>query len=264
MIKVDYGIRCSNKKIRNNINEDYLYVNEEKCIYIVADGISRLNKDIIEYQKGKSNALYAAKMFCMQIGNELTTKPKLSKFENVKFLKKAFLNANYKFKTFLNDISEEYQEVPGCVGLASFIENDRFYYGGVGDCVGVLIRNNQKIVFFSKQTEGVVKYYHPTTSEADRKMLNEMFVNKSGTFAYGVFNGDDNVKSFFNPNFIDLVDNDVIYIMSDGVSDYILYENYDIFKALSIDDIFNNQAKMSNLRHSEYDDMTLIKIEYKK
>ena len=52
--------------------------------------------------------------------------------------------------------------------------------------------------------------------------------------------------------------------MSDGVSDYILYENYDSYKALSIDDIFNNQAKMSNLRHSEYDDMTLIKIEYKK
>lgn len=216
--------------------EDYLICDGYNKIYLVADGITRSHKEYESFLKGESqnNSITqkVSKHFCDSM--YATLKEMLLDEQDEEDLfglfKNAFVLSNEKVKSFLDNhkneyfegiIDNTYYEKPGCVAIAACILGNKLYYGSVGDCMGILVRGNRRIIFSDKQTDYAFKI---DRVERDRKKLYEEYVNiPENLHGYGVVNGDKNASEFFKVSRIELEEGDVVFIVSDGISDLIQY-----------------------------------------
>lgn len=244
------------------VNEDYYIDNNEYHIYIVADGISR-KKD--EYKiDGYSISSELTKLFCNEM--ESLLKSKVSSFSSVLevkyILKECYKNVNKKIKKFIEENKANYNEnneIPGCVCIVGIIYKNKLIYGSAGDCMGILSRDDQMIVFSQKQTTYA---FSLKKVEQDRDLLQKAYVNnKKNEYSYGVVNGnDDNAESFVISH-IDLEFGDVLYLASDGISDYIQYSNPKKINELEMTNIMNKSREFdSDIDKPYFDDATMIRI----
>jgi len=241
-------------------NEDYVINDNHNGIYIVMDGISR-KKD--EYIKGGSIASSVSKLFSEAIHQYL--EEKIVHIDNLNdakiILKEGFIYANGLVKEMLDSRSIEWEgrEKPGAVGIVAILINHTLCYGAVGDCMGILLRGKNKIIFSDKQTRPAFDIFN---HEHDRELLMSDYVNiKKSHYGYGVVNGDENAISYFNISYINLDRSDKIYLVSDGISDLIQYAKAEEFINLSLEEMILKSNEQDILMNKPYyDDKTIIRI----
>lgn len=241
-------------------NEDYVINDNKNGIFVVMDGISRKRE---EYKNNQSIAYDVSKTFADNIYNHIKEElVKCKDFKDAKLmLTDAFKKANKAVDVMLESRKSEFKgyEYPGAVGIVAFTLNNILCYGAVGDCMGILVRGNNKIIFSPKQTTFA---FDVLNHERERNLLYDEYVNiKSSPYGYGVINGDKNAIEYFNISYINLDLGDVIYLVSDGVSDLIEYKKVNDYIDLSLEEIIDEsiiQDKLMNKSH--LDDKTIIKI----
>ncbi len=183
----------------------------------------------------------------------------------------AFNNANNEFKKISDEYisnhpdiaSSQNFELPGAVGIAVVIYNDTLYFGSVGDCVGILVRNGRKMVFSDKQTTYA---FDKAGFERDRAKLKQEYINKpDNPYGYGVINGESDAVEFFSVGHLALEYGDTIYIVSDGIADYIRYCNPAVYEKKTVKEIISEAVKLEETIHGSncsHDDMSIIRIRW--
>ena len=240
--------------------EDYLINDKENSIFIVMDGISRSKEEIAKSKQ--SIARMVAETFANTIHQYISTSPvAIDDFSKAKMvLREGFRVANLKVKELLENNKEMYSgELPGAVGIVAVIIDRMLVYGSVGDCMGILVRGNQKIIFSQKQTTFA---FDILEVENDRQCLMENYVNNiNSEYGYGVVNGQDEAIDFFNISYVNLDKNDVIFLASDGVSDLIQFAKVESFIHKELEEILTMSDEQDLLAKKKYfDDKSVIKI----
>ncbi len=244
-------------------NEDALFADDKCKIYAVADGISRKPSEYEQFG-GQSIAQIVSQTFVESIGKSLGEKmSSCDKHSEAKaILKEEFQRANAEIAELIKkrvDLHSPESEVPGCVCLVGMLFQDKFIFGSAGDCMGILVREGQTMIFSQKQT---LFAFEKLKVEKDRKLLYEKYVNKSDNdHGYGVVNGDENAVECFKISHIELKAGDVIYLTTDGAADYIQFAKGAKLNNLSLEEILNasdEQDKLVNVKYS--DDKAVIRI----
>lgn len=260
-IKSESISKINNKLLDNhNVkpNEDYFISDDLNNIYIVSDGISRpkveYQYDIFSYNVSK---LFCDSMYSYLLENRPN---KLDKLDVKKTIINGFNSANKVINSYLENNKEYFitKELPGCVGIISLIIDDYLYYASFGDCMGLIIRDGHKIIFSQKQTEYVFSYLK---EEKNRDKLYHEYANKDNIYGYSIVNGDINADINLDFSFIKLEKGDTIYLVSDGVSDYIEFARSKYFNNMTLDDMLCESDKQDKLLlKSHFDDKTIIRI----
>lgn len=255
----------------NHPQEDCYLADGDHNVFIVADGVTRQNREEYSLKENseKSISFQVGETFCRSFRDaaakgicELKTGDDLDEC-----LKAAFETANRQVcrvvENYLSCVPVGDAEKPGCVAIAAVIHSDKLHFGAIGDCMGILVRNNKKIVFSDKQT---VYAFDKARVEKDRATLQREYINNPGNpYGYGVVNGEKEAEKFFNVSHLNMEYGDSIYLVSDGVSDYIQYCNPQEYESLSVEQILARAREMhARLKGAAAfcDDMTLIRIRW--
>jgi serine/threonine protein phosphatase PrpC len=149
---------------------------------------------------------------------------------------------------------------PGTVGIAAVIRNGILYYAYIGDCIGILFRDVQRIKFSEQQTEHVNYLKHVSKNELYETICN----NPENRFGYGIINGDKRSAHFIKVSHLALEKDDIIFLASDGLSKYLLFEKADNILSSSMENILNSSEVYDIPPYAKYsDDKTFIKISVK-
>ncbi|MBE7086980.1 MAG: hypothetical protein E7369_01610 [Clostridiales bacterium] len=268
------GLESEGDCLKNNGKghpmEDAYYCDSVKNVFVVADGVTRQDPKEYETESDESISTLVAKTFCEVFSTELS-KDLIGHEANAEMNKKfstAFSKANESIlklnENYYKILPQKPLEAPGTCVLAGVVRNDTLYYAGLGDCVGVLIRNGKSIVFSTKQTDYAFKV---ARLERDRaRLVKEYINNPHNPYGYGIANGDENANAYFSVSHIKLEYGDVVYLMTDGVADYITGVNPNVLKNKTTKQILSSVVKMyKNISGDDcsYDDMALIKIEWR-
>ena len=241
--------------------EDYIIHDEDNSVFIVMDGISRKKEEV--NKNGFSMAANVAEIFAKEMHKFiLEHKTMMDCFDHISMvLCEGFNRANKAVKDMLDANVKYYQgfELPGAVGIVAVIVGRMLVYGSLGDCMGVLVRNKQKIIFSQKQTTFA---FDIIGVEKDRELLMKEYVNnKESEYGYGVVNGQADAVKYFNISYVNLDKKDVIYLASDGVSDLIQYGKIETFINKSLKEIIEMSNEQDLMIGKPYfDDKSIIKI----
>lgn len=258
------------KNVSDNVHpqEDAYIFDETNNLYVVADGITRQEGYVSDYSLSAKFTAEFLKIFEKSFNENM----KLGVKNYAEILHKIFVKSSESAKeSLLHDKkycqalsdqkalavkNQKYFEPSGCVSAVALIDNGTLYYGHVGDCGIVLIRNGQVITLTRSQTDYAFKI---DKAEKDRKLLYDKYVNNpSNEHGYGVVNGDAGVSSFFFAASFKLLPGDVVYVMTDGIKDFLTERFVSGFNDLDLQEIFDMQKESS----FSLDDRTAIKIKY--
>ena len=261
-------VKSSKKVATSNIsipNEDYIINDTQNNIYIVMDGITRPRD---EYKNSKDSIAYdVSKLFAETIHDYIEQNLKdCTDFKSSKLmLEKGFEIANDEVGKMLISRHREYEgrEIPGSVGIVAFMLNHTLIYASFGDCMGIMVRGNRKIIFSDKQTTFPFAFLH---KERCRQELIEEFVNKENSpYGYGVVNGQKGLLSYIDISFVNLEKGDTIYLVSDGISDLIQYAKVKDFNNESLEELVRLSNIQDELMGKPYfDDKTILRISFGK
>ncbi len=245
-------------------NEDYYVCDNEYDIYAVADGITT---NAHNYSEGmqKSIATEIAIIFCEGITANI--RKNLSLCNTVADVKNLLISAfrqvtiAVKQRVKKADYTMVNDELPGCVGVVGVIYKDNFVYISFGDCMNILVRNNARIMLNQRQT---IYAFEKAKVETDRRLLSHQYVNNANNeYGYCVMNGDSNAHKLLDVASIKLEKNDIIYMISDGLSDYVENSRLLLTSNLSTQQIIENSNMQEDNRGIvNRDDKTIIKIRY--
>lgn len=247
--------------IKNKPNEDYFINDDTNRVYCVVDGISRTAE---EYEMYSGSLAYEVSKTFSEEFHTLAVQG-IADCRNVDMVKTlisdCFNAANEKVRIMLKGEKEKYQgkEIPGCVGIVALIFNKKLCFGSFGDCMGILVRNGQQIVFAEKQTTYA---FDCLKLEKNRELLYSRFVNNPNEdYSYGVVNGDKRAVDCLKISHIDLIDGDVVYLVSDGISDYPLYCKAKKVDVMSLEEIYENSLNQDvEMKKPYHDDKAIVRI----
>lgn len=241
-------------------NEDYIIDDSTHNIYIVMDGITRSKE---EYKNNGSMAYDVSKLFADSIYEYICKNvSKCKDFKDARgMLIQGFNSANAIVDEMLKSRIDEHSgyEYPGSVGIVAFVINRMLVYGSLGDCMGILLRGNHKIIFSPKQTTYAFDYLK---HEKERQLLVKQYINNPDCpYGYGVVNGDPRAVNYFNVSYINLDRGDVAYLVSDGASDFIEFNKNGYINSLSLAEIIEESTKQDiELNKASIDDKSIIRI----
>lgn len=238
-------------------NEDYVYYDTDRKIFILLDGITRVHE---EYDQ-KPNHSAACDV------NEIFVGALCSYFDRYidcqddieSLLREAVRYANLEIAQYRAQKSlAEWGFYPGTLGIIAYIKENRLHYICAGDCIGVLLRENARICFGEQYTVTASDMYNPSKQARYATYCN----HPENALSYTIFNGDDNVADLCEYAYIDLQENDVILLASDGMRSYVRFEKPLVLKALSVETMMGLSAEYDKPPFASYaDDKAIIKIQ---
>lgn len=258
-----------NRSAHPHPQEDAALCDDANNIYVVADGITRKEGYDSDYSVAKTFTEKFTESFVQKLKKDIKEIP----IKTADLVKNCFVQSSVTTKESLLTDDEYvkelekaenraktkniYFESPGCVAAVAVIERGTLYYGNVGDCAVVLVRNEQPVVLTRTQTTYAFKV---EKHENDRELLYSSYVNKpENKRGYGVVNGDENVSEFFTVGSVKLQSGDFVYLMSDGIKDFFVDSYENSFNAKDLKDIFKMQEEESK---ADLDDRTIIRIKF--
>lgn len=191
-------------------NEDAFYVDDEKKIYIIADGVSR---DLIDgYYPNPSPSKEVADIFVEEasryVKHAITVMPNYRQA-----VYDAFAYANHKIKRYNSEYTSFF---PGTVGVITLLINDTIYYGYIGDCTGILLNDRQKKQFTHCQTKQI--YIH--RNEFSKSTIRSQICNNpSHPYSYGVIDGRDAAMEFVVTGEFPISEYSGMILHSDGATE---------------------------------------------
>jgi len=256
------NIQCASAKHNRSIqkpNEDRCFFDKENGIFILLDGVTRIHN---EYEKFpfQSASGEIGDIFIQEVCNFVTGNQHCSDYEYL--LKDAIKYANLKIRKYRNQKSEsEWGFFPSTLGIIGIVRENSLHYVCVGDCLGVLIRKNSKLLFGREWSLEALEKCSISKKERYQQYCN----HPQNHLSYTVFNGDDEVISGLEYAFLDLHAEDTVIFASDGISDYIKYEKSDVLLKQHPDEIIQLSGKYDVPPYADYaDDKTILKMYFSK
>lgn len=234
-------------------NEDYAIMEESIGFYMVLDGVTRHTPKGRHYPN-PSPTVQIVQLLARTIYQNIKTataekiQQKLS--AAIEKGNQAILNHN---QTHYSDAIQQ----PGAVGIIGLLHDSTFHYAHLGDCLLLLVRNNEITQLTYPQTAKLAK--HKKTLKAIEVWQN-ITNNLAHPYRYGVYNGDKRATQFVEYDTIELQPHDTLILASDGF-DY-LFKHKKIVALLEAD--FEKWFDVSEALEQQYgyrsDDKTIITI----
>lgn len=238
-------------------NEDRLFFDEENAVFMLLDGVTRVHE---EYEKHpyESAALDLGNIFIDEAYRFI--KSNIGSSDPEQLLRRAVELANSKIKEYREKKTKaEWGFYPSTLGFIGLIRGSTLHYVSVGDCIGVLIRRNAKMLLGREWTLEAVDKLNVTKKERYDLYCN----HPKNHLSYTVFNGDEVVGEGLQYSFIDLHEGDTLLVASDGIGDYIKYEKSDDLISQSPAEMIARSGEYDLPPYAEYaDDKTLIKLSF--
>jgi len=273
------NVRSENESIKRkdsskvDQNEDYCLTDDINKVYVLVDGISR--SDRADYNNDKELVSNLSKKFSQTFMENYKSEISLktNHKEMINLIKDSFEEGNNEVKKYNETLDLINEEAPGCVGVLCGIFKGYLYYGYFGDCSLFIIRDETRIILGDNQTRCAFEVFG---EEKNRMQLENIYINKKYKYGYCVANGDPDAKDNLKTGYIKLEVGDIIFMCSDGISEYLLNADPLDYKNKPIKEIFLNgqrfkeevEIKKKNIDSDnqfekiKYDDRTIIRIEY--
>ena len=238
-------------------NEDRLVVDEERGIFIVLDGVTRVHKEY-EQTPYKSAAGKVGDIFIDEAYSYICEH--ISDDNPEEIMREAVRLANSKIKEYRASKSRaDWEFYPSTLGIISILRDNILHYLCIGDCIGVLIRKNSRMLFGREFVLEAVDLHN-----VSKKNRYDIYCNHpENHLSYTVYNGDDVVMDGLEYSFIDIHEGDVVFLASDGIGAYLKYEKLSMLKNQTPSEIIEASGKYDALPYAEYaDDKTLIKLTF--
>jgi serine/threonine protein phosphatase PrpC len=242
--------------------EDYVFVDVEKRIYIVCDGVTRSLVNG-EYPQ-RSPASRASETFARTAMGTLLNS--ISHLDPQNSLRLAVIEGNRAVKK-LNDrefSNPDYLEndLAGTVSIIGIIYKGIFHYAYIGDVCGYLVDRKNAIRFTSPQTAKVAEYRKREgfTKGATLRIRRDFRNNKDSEYGYGVFTGEFSALDFVEYGRITLTPGQTLVLCSDGLVD--LFDTYpQMLYEDSPERIFNEAERLERSLNIRSDDKALVIIQ---
>ena len=255
-LHIEYATKPHGRELAKP-NEDRLLVDKERGIFIVLDGVTRPHGEYeaapFESAAGEVGDIFLNQVYSYICDHLSDPSPKI-------ILEDAVRIANEKINKYrkLKSI-DEWSFFPSTLGIISILRGKTLHYLCVGDCIGVLIRYNSKIIFGRELTVKAVDICQATKSERYALYCN----HPENHLSYTVFNGDDVVMDGVQYSLIDLHEGDILFLASDGIADYLKYEKAIDLITKSPESIIEGSGRYDAPPFANYaDDKTLIKLHF--
>lgn len=252
----DWATKIHSRNLKKP-NEDYIYADAEKGIFILLDGVTRVHSEY-EERPMESAAADISEIF----GNEAVRYISESEDECAEtVLREAVKSANRAVLEYRSrKTGDEWKYYPATLGIIALICNGRMHWFCAGDCLGAIIRGSSKLFFGNETVTAAVDLLKPEKRERYEKYCN----HPENPLGYTVFNGDDGVEESGEYSFIDLCGGDTVILSSDGSARALLFEKCRALKGKSASEIADLSDKFDIPPFGEYgDDKAVIKIEVK-
>ena len=174
-------------------------------------------------------------------------------------LRDAFLNGNEAVFQLRKDKSpEEWGFYPGMVGIGILLLENRMYFAYVGDCIGILLKENAAFFFGEEQS---VKF--AAKAIPDRIARYKVYCNKKETlFSFGTVNGDPELKDMIHTGFTEIFPGDQILLSTDGAGHYVKFQDPKLLRKMTPEEIIRDSSLCDIPPFARYaDDKTVLKIE---
>ena len=235
-----------NSKTYYKPNEDYFINDDKNKIYILTDGVSRDRVNDIYPINSPSRKV--SEIFSKAVFHFIAHK--FNEFNNKEtLLRTAMIEGNNEIAKFNRNYKGDF--LPGTVGIISIVFQGFFYYAYIGDCFGIRLANNQKIVFTNIQTELIHKHIKEYTTYEIRNIICN---NINHPYSYGVLNGDDRASDFIVTGKFPLQQTKTVLLFSDGFEKYLASKDAEELSLLDLDILSYKEDYFSD------DDKTIIKI----
>lgn len=255
--KVEWASATNSRQELQKPNEDRLFFDEAKGIFILLDGVTRVHSEYHEHPYESASAdvgdIFIDEVYQFMLEHIDDSEPET-------ILRGAIATANAKIKDYrTKKTKSEWNFYPSTLGFVGLIRDRMLHYVGVGDCMGAIIRRNAKILLGKEWALEALDKQIITKRERYNTYCN----HPENELSYTVFNGDDLVMAGLNCSFIDLYEGDTLFIVSDGIGDYIKYEKSKNLVIQSPEQIIARSSKYDAPPYAEYaDDKTIIKISF--
>lgn len=254
--RTDYATKPHGRELEKP-NEDRLLIDEEKGIFIVLDGVTRVHKEY-EMAPYESAARDVGDIFLKEVYGYICAH--ISDTDPREILEGAVRGANAMIMDYRSKKSEEeWSFYPSTLGILSILRENTLYYLCVGDCIGVLIRGSSRMLFGREFALEAVDLHDVSKKERYALYCN----HPENHLSYTVFNGDEVVMNGVEYSFIDLHEGDTLFLASDGIGDYLKYEKIADLKMQSAEEMVSLSGEYDMPPYAEYaDDKTVIKLSF--
>ncbi len=253
---VDYATKPHGRNIEKP-NEDRLLVDKERGIFIILDGVTRVHSEYEHFPQqsaaGEVGDIFLKEVYSYICDHLSDRSPRL-------ILEDAVRIANAKIKDYRKKKSpDEWVFYPSTLGIISILRDKTLHYLCVGDCIGVLMRFNSKIIFGREFALEAVDLCNVTKKERYDIYCN----HPENHLSYTVFNGDDVVMEGVEYSFIDMREGDILILATDGIADYLKFEKISDLMLQSTEEMISRSDEYDKPPYAEYaDDKTLIKLSF--
>ena len=242
-------------------NEDYLICDEKQGIFIVADGVTRPHS---EYARRETSPAYeVSRIFCKSVYRKVKAGILrcASGHEVERLMSDAFAEGNAEVAQWnenwvsANQPSRLYK--PATVVICAVIYKNTLFFSYIGDCIGILIRNQCRFVFAERQTRAVSKL------KVNKEQLYLHYVNNPNQkYSYGIINGDLLACTKAVHSHLALESGDRIILSTDGLANMLLSESPQILASNNLISIIPSLSGAYDVPpFAEYgDDKALIEI----
>ncbi len=240
-----------NTVLKDKPNEDILYCDKKKNLFILLDGVSR------DKEKGiypnPSPAAEVVEIMVEEIRRTIDS-AELQEGKISDLIMLAIQNANHEVGLYNKERKLSF--AAGAVGIISIIYQGFIYYAYIGDCYGRLFYGDRVFLFTKCQTELISKHKKEYTAYEIRELICN---NKEHPYAYGVLNGDERAMDFICTGKMDITDVEHIILSSDGLEKFIASSEENLLKEKNADELLREAIIYNN---EKQDDRTIIKIDF--
>ncbi len=239
-------------------NEDYYIADPEQGIFLILDGVTRPHGEYPAVTE--SHALAVSKRFAEVVyGQVVQGHHKIRTNKQAKaVLAEAFAAGNRAILQYNQSLSLEAGSFPpGTVAFLGVIVGARLHYAFIGDCLGLLLRDGQRIQLGEQQTKPA--FLAGKTDKAE--LYGSICNNPEHPLGYGVLTGDVRAEQFVRCSCIQLENQDVLLLSTDGMDNYLRYAPCQELCSLSAKELLLASGQYDVPPYAKYaDDKTVLKI----
>lgn len=254
---VDSGTRINNRGL-GKPNEDFFFVDRERHVFILLDGITRVHK---EYQEipGRSAACDVGEIFLNTARDYIAAHRNDQAPEAL--LRNAALLGNAAIVPYRRQKElAQWQYYPGVLGILAVLEGDRLHYAYVGDSISVHIRGSEKTYFGCQEQLETIAKLRTTKAEMYANYCN----HPENPLGYGIFNGDESVSPLLEQGVITLQPGDTVIFSSDGLTQYLRHTDAAVLAGATVEEMMDASVIYDQPPYASYaDDKAAIKLSFR-
>lgn len=238
-------------------NEDIIFTDINRGLFVILDGITRPHE---EYDgTDKSAACDINRIFIDSVQSNASCIDKvISDDELEQALKRMALMANASIIPYrCTKTLKQWQYYPGTVGIIAALRKDRLCCIWAGDCIGLHLHMNNKMIIANQQTLRSSRLGY-----SKKQLYAKVCNHPENEFAYGIFNGDPEVEELLECSWTSLNVGDTVLLSTDGLATYLQNETVSGIRSASVSSMLDCSLQYDLPPFGKYsDDKAIIRID---